>query len=51
MVPVQLGVAVDEALIRLGHAYRYDRPVADVARDIIARRMRFGGGDGGASRA
>jgi hypothetical protein len=42
MVSVQLGVPVDEALIRLrAHAFRHDRSVAEVARDIIERLLRF----------
>jgi GAF domain-containing protein len=50
MVSVQLTVAVDEALIRLrAHAFRHDRSVAEVARDVIERRLRFGGPDGDAT--
>jgi hypothetical protein len=42
MISAQLGVAQAEALIRLrGHAYSQHRAVADVAADVVARRMRF----------
>ena len=42
MVAVQLGVRVTEALIRLrAPRLRNDRLVADVARDVVARRLRF----------
>ncbi len=42
MVMVQLGVTLAEALLRLrAHAYAYDRTLADVARDVVARALRF----------
>jgi hypothetical protein len=42
MISVQLGAGVDEALVRLrAHAYAHDRSIADVAHDVIARRIRF----------
>jgi hypothetical protein len=42
MISVQLGVSLAEALLRLrAHAYGQDRPVADVAADVVGRRMRF----------
>jgi hypothetical protein len=42
MVAAQLGVGVGEALVRLrGHAYAEGRPVDDVARDVIARKLRI----------
>jgi hypothetical protein len=42
MVAVQLGVSVADALLRLrAHAFAYDRPLRDVADDVVARRMRF----------
>jgi hypothetical protein len=42
MISAQLGVAQAEALIRLrGHAFSQHRAVADVAADVVARRMRF----------
>jgi hypothetical protein len=43
MVSVQLGVSVAEALIRLrAYAFSNDRMLADVAQDVIARRLRLG---------
>jgi hypothetical protein len=42
MVMVQLGVSISDALARMrAHAYAENRPLADVARDIVARRLRF----------
>jgi hypothetical protein len=42
MVMVQLGVTLAEALLRLrAHAYANDRTLADVARDVVARALRF----------
>ncbi|MBB5790594.1 GAF domain-containing protein [Jiangella mangrovi] len=42
MVSVQLGVGVGEALVRLrAYAYVHDRRLADVAADVVARRLRF----------
>jgi hypothetical protein len=42
MVSVQLGVPVDEALLRLrAYAFGHDRSVVEVARDVIERRLRF----------
>jgi len=42
MVAAQLGVGVGEALVRLrAHAYAEGRPVDDVARDVIARKLRI----------
>jgi GAF domain-containing protein len=47
MVAVQLGVGVAEATLRLrAHAFSTDRLVADVARDVVARRLRFDPSDG-----
>jgi hypothetical protein len=47
MVAVQLGVGVAEATLRLrAHAFSTDRLVADVARDVVARRLRFAPSDG-----
>lgn len=48
MVAVQLGVPVDEALVRLrAHAFGHGRSTVDVAGDVIAQRLRFSapGGD------
>jgi hypothetical protein len=49
MVAVQLEVDVGEALVRLrAHAFGNGRHLADVAADVVARRLRFdAGGDGG----
>ena len=42
MVAVQLGVPVDEALLRIrAHAFSNDETVVAVAEDVIARRLRF----------
>ena len=42
MVTVQLGVTAAVALIRLrAFAYSHDRRLRDVARDVVARRLRF----------
>jgi len=42
MVAAQLEVSLAQALIRLrGHAFGHNRPLTDVARDVIARRLRF----------
>ena len=42
MVSEQLGVALAEAFVRLrAYAYAQDRRLSDVARDIVARRLRL----------
>jgi hypothetical protein len=42
MVAAQLEVSVGQALIRLrAYAFGNDRPLADVARDVVARSLRF----------
>lgn len=42
MVSVQLGTTVVEALIRLrGYAFSVNRPLDEVARDVVARRLRL----------
>jgi len=42
MVSVQLGIGVGDALARLrARAFAADRPIADVAADVVARRLRF----------
>ncbi|HMG41715.1 MAG TPA: GAF and ANTAR domain-containing protein [Acidimicrobiales bacterium] len=42
MVAAQLEVDVGEALVRLrAHAFGNDRRLADVARDVVGRRLRF----------
>jgi hypothetical protein len=43
MLTEQLGVGIAEAFVRLrAYAYVHDRPLADLARDIVARRLRLG---------
>jgi ANTAR domain/GAF domain len=58
MISVQLSVGIDEAFVRLrAYAYARDRSLTDVARDVVARRLRFtpdlpadlGGQPGGAT--
>jgi hypothetical protein len=47
MVSVQLGVGVADALARLrAHAYASDRRLAEVASDVVGRRLWFRTGDG-----
>jgi hypothetical protein len=42
MVMVQLGIPISEALVRIrAYAYAENRPLNDVAADIVARRLRF----------
>jgi GAF domain-containing protein len=42
MVMVQLDVSLAEALLRMrAYAYAQGRPLADVARDVVARMLRF----------
>jgi len=42
MVAAQLDISVGQALIRLkAHAFGNDRPLKDVARDVVARKLRF----------
>jgi hypothetical protein len=42
MVSAQLDVAIAEAFVRLrAYAYAQDRRLSDVARDIVARRLRL----------
>jgi hypothetical protein len=42
IVSVQLGVSVTEALIRLrAYAFSHDRPLNDIARDVVARTLRL----------
>lgn len=41
-VSAQLGVSVAEALIRMrAYAFTHDRPLHDVAQDVITRKLRF----------
>jgi hypothetical protein len=40
MVTVQLGVDLEEAMVRLrAYAYARGRPLGDVADDVVARRL------------
>ena len=42
MLSVQLGVSMDEALVRLrAHSFMHDRPVVEVARDVVTRHLRL----------
>ena len=42
MVSVQLGVDVDEAMVRLrAHAYAAGQPLAEVAAEVVTRRLRL----------
>jgi hypothetical protein len=42
MLSVQLGVSIEEALVRLrAYAFAHDYRLADVARDVLARRLRL----------
>ncbi len=48
MIAVQLGVTLTEALLRLrGHAYTSDLSLANIAADVVSRRMRFVDSDSG----
>ncbi|WP_307831088.1 GAF and ANTAR domain-containing protein [Nucisporomicrobium flavum] len=45
MVAVQLGISLADALARLrAYAYAEDKPLGDVARDVVARRVSFDSG-------
>jgi hypothetical protein len=42
MISEQLGVSIGDALVRLrAHAYAGARPIDEVARDVVARQLRF----------
>jgi hypothetical protein len=42
MIMVQLGITITEALVRLrAHAFAEGRPLNEVARDVVARRIHF----------
>ncbi|RII17748.1 hypothetical protein DSC45_12670 [Streptomyces sp. YIM 130001] len=46
MVTVQLGVSASVALVRLrAYAFAHDRRLSDVGKDVVARRLRFGGSE------
>ena len=41
MIAIQLGVGLADALLRLrASAYSSERPVSDVAADVVSRRLR-----------
>ena len=43
MVAARLAVGVGEALVRLrAHAYAEERPLVEIARDVVARRLHLG---------
>jgi hypothetical protein len=47
MVAAQLDVSVGQALVRLrAYAFGNDRPLTQVAEDVVARRLRFDEGNG-----
>lgn len=49
MVSVQLGISVSQSLTRLrAYAFGNNRPLVEVAQDVVARRLRFDGHDGDA---
>jgi GAF domain-containing protein len=42
MIMMQLGISITDALVRLrAYAYAEGRPLSEVARDVVARRIRF----------
>ena len=42
MVMVQLGVPIGEAMVRMrAYAFTHGRRLDEVARDVVARRLRF----------
>ncbi|MDQ1027930.1 hypothetical protein QF035_005512 [Streptomyces umbrinus] len=46
MISVQIGGTMEEALLRLrAHAYSSERPLGEVADDVVARRLRFSDDD------
>lgn len=50
MISVQLNISISEALLRLrAYAFAGDRPVDDIAADIVDRRLRFEEHFGGAA--
>ncbi|GAA1140137.1 GAF domain-containing protein [Kribbella jejuensis] len=43
MITAQAGISLAEALLRLqAHAYSSQRPLIDVAKDVVTRKLRFG---------
>lgn len=52
MISVQLGVSLEEALVRLrAHAFAAGAPLDDVARDVVSRLLRFDPEPGPGTRA
>jgi hypothetical protein len=52
MISVQLDVPLTEAMSRLrAHAYADDRPILDVAADVVARRLTFDDSEAGTTSA
>ncbi|MFD9189459.1 ANTAR domain-containing protein [Streptomyces phaeochromogenes] len=50
MISVQIGGTMEEALLRLrAHAYSSERPLGEVADDVVARRLRFNDNDDSSS--
>ena len=48
MVAAQLGVSIGQAFVRLrAYAFGNDRPLTEVAKDVVERRLGFGDGGGG----
>jgi AmiR/NasT family two-component response regulator len=46
MVKIQLGVTIEEAFLMLRvHAFAAGRPVAEIARDVVERGLRFSAED------
>ena len=42
MIMAQLNCTIDEAMIRLrAYAFAHDRPLQDVARQVVDRELRF----------
>jgi GAF domain-containing protein len=47
MIAAQLGVSVREALVRLrAYSFGNDRPLTEVAKDVVARKLRFDAASG-----
>jgi hypothetical protein len=48
MISVQLGISVTDALVTLrASAYAKDRPIAQLAADVVGRRLSFSDGSDG----
>ena len=47
MISVQLGVSLDEALVRLrAHAYASGAALGDIAHDVVSRKLRLDASSG-----